>query len=316
MNLKQKTSDLLQNSLPEVTVIGIVVNPRKEQVGPQLAALDNWIDSYKPHARFLLCASDASMVSVSYTHLTSVTRSEIRNQSHLIITLGGDGTILSTASWLGARNIPILGVNLGGLGFLAETAPEVFLSTLESYLSGHFLIENRSLLKCTALSTGKIFYALNDIVIDKAGFHRVIEIITKVDGALLNSYIADGLILSTPTGSTGYSLSAGGPIVIPQAKVIIINPICPHSLTNRPVVIPDESAIYIEVFTEFDNINIFCDGKKEGAYPSGSAFEIKKGDYVIKLVQIESNAFYGTLRSKLGWGEDFRDKNRWSYQKK
>lgn len=222
---------------------------------------------------------------------------------------------MSTVSWLGSRPIPILGVNLGGLGFLAETAPEHFLNTLKSYLEDHYFTESRSLLECRESNTNNDFFALNDIVIDKAGFHRVIEIITKVDGQLLNSYIADGLILSSPTGSTGYSLSAGGPIVIPQSKVMIINPICPHSLTNRPVVVPEECLIEIQVYTEYENINIFRDGKKEGSFPSGSSFEVKRADFTIELLQIKRNVFYETLRNKLGWGEDFRDKKRWSYQK-
>ncbi len=295
--------------------IGIVVNPRKEQVRPQLAALDGWIKRKNVGHRFLLCAYNSVYVDKTYRHLKQVSQDELRGNADLIVTLGGDGTILSTVQWLRNKAIPILGVNLGGLGFLAETAPEHFLKNLESYLAGQYFLESRALLEGTEKKSDNRFYAFNDIVFDKAGFHRVIEIITKVDGALLNSYIADGLILSSPTGSTGYSLSAGGPIVIPQANVIIINPICPHSLTNRPVVVPDECTIQIQVFSEFDYINVFKDGTQVGNYPSGSSFEVKRADYTVRLVQIKKNAFYPTLRNKLGWGEDFRDKKRWSYQK-
>jgi len=295
-------------------VIGIVVNPRKEQVSAQLKKLDAWIADHTGSNDYLLCAFGSNFVEEQYQYITHTSQSEIRESADLIITLGGDGTILNTVNWLGSKVIPILGVNLGGLGFLAEVAPEDLLVNLDCYFKGNFVVESRSLLQCSTEGSDKQFYALNDLVIDKAGFHRVIEIITHVDGCLLNSYIADGLILSSPTGSTGYSLSAGGPIVAPQSKVMIINPICPHSLTNRPVVIPDNCKITIQVFTEHDRINIFHDGKIEGSYPSGSSFNVQKADFPMQLVQVKTNAFYQTLRNKLGWGEDFRDKNRWSYQ--
>jgi NAD+ kinase len=300
--------------MQESKVIGIVVNPRKEQVKNQLKNLDNWISKHSDPNLYLLCAFGSKFVDKHYKSFKQVSQSELRETADVLVTLGGDGTILNTVNWLGTKVIPILGVNLGGLGFLAEISPENLVSNLEAYLKGNFIVESRTLLQCTSENSDSPFYALNDLVIDKAGFHRVIEIITHVDGCLLNSYIADGLVLSSPTGSTGYSLSAGGPIVVPQSKVIIINPICPHSLTNRPVVIPDDCKITIQVFTEHDCINIFHDGKKEGSYPSGSLFTIEKADFSVQLVQVKTNAFYQTLRNKLGWGEDFRDKNRWSYQ--
>ena len=125
--------------------------------------------------------------------------------------------------------------------------------------------------------------------------------------------MADGLIISTPTGSTGYSLSAGGPIVMPQTNVFIINPICPHSLTNRPVVISDNSEIQLKVYTEFKEINFYKDGQFVMNYPSGVTFTISKADFVVKLIKIKEMSFYETLRNKLHWGEDFRDKKRWSF---
>jgi len=300
--------------MQESKVIGIVVNPRKKQVRAQLRKLNSWIGKNEDSNRYLLCAFSSKYIDRQYDFLEQASQSELRETADVIVTLGGDGTILHTVNWLCTKVIPILGVNLGGLGFLAEVSPEDLPANLEAYLKGNFLVESRSLLQCRAEGTNEPFYALNDLVIDKAGFHRVIEIITRVDGCLLNSYIADGLVVSSPTGSTGYSLSAGGPIVVPQSKVIIINPICPHSLTNRPVVIPDDRKITIQVFTEHECINIFHDGKKEGSYPSGSSFTVEKADFAIQLVQFKTNAFYQTLRNKLGWGEDFRDKNRWSYQ--
>lgn len=171
------------------------------------------------------------------------------------------------------------------------------------------------MLQCKINGSKTSFTALNDIVIDKAGFSRVIQIDTKINGKLLNSYIGDGLIVSTPTGSTGHSLSAGGPILTPNTKVFVLNPICPHSLTNRPVVISDNSEIIIQVWTESASFNILRDGENQGEYTSGTKIQIKKSHLTIEFIQSKSHNFLNTLRKKLRWGGDFRNKNRWTYQK-
>lgn len=295
-------------------IIGIIVNPRKEKVHTPLESLDKWISQTKPDAEFILCTYNSIYVKKRYKNLPLVSEEEILNKSEIIVTLGGDGTILRAVYSIGLLEIPILGVNLGGLGFLAETAPDMLTSHLQAYLSNNYVIENRTMMKCHVEKTNYTFYAFNDIVIDKAGFSRVIEIETYIDESLLNSYIADALILSTPTGSTGYSLSAGGPIVIPQTNVFIVNPICPHSLTNRPVVVPDDSVISIKVFTEYKEVNVFRDGQMDQCYPSGTSFVITKGEYPAKLIKTKEKGFYDTLRSKLLWGKDFRDKDHWSYK--
>ena len=293
--------------------IGIVVNPRKEQVADSLDRLAAWAKQNKPAVKFLLCTYNSPYIEKEYENLSTVSEQELLRQAEMIITLGGDGTILRLMHAINARQIPVLGVNLGGLGFLAETAPEMIIEHLEAYLQGSVRIEDRIILKCEVSGERKVFYAFNDIVFDKAGFSRVIEINTRVNDKLLNTYIADALIISTPTGSTGYSLSAGGPIVIPQTQVFVINPICPHSLTNRPVVVPDSSEIYIQVQTEYKEINIFRDGEMVQSYPSGTTFVVSKAAFFARLVRMKSHSFYDTLRNKLHWGEDFRDKKRWSY---
>jgi NAD+ kinase len=295
--------------------IGIVVNQRKSQVLAPLEELDNWLENKRPNAEFLLCTQNSPYITKTFNHIKTASLKRALNESQLIITLGGDGTILRTIHEVGMKQTPILGVNLGGLGFLAETPPERFIPHIKKVINKQYTIEDRSLLECTVRDDGYQFYALNDIVFDKAGFSRVIEIITTVDKQRLNAYVADALILSTPTGSTGYSLSAGGPIVIPQTKVFLINPICPHSLTNRPVVVSDKSEIKIEVFTEHKIINIFRDGEMISQYPSGKVFIIKKAPFFAKLIKLKKDAFYDTLHNKLHWGEDFRDKNRWSYNR-
>jgi len=294
--------------------IGIILNPRKEQVVAPLDALDEWISIRKPGVTFLLAPYGSKFCRNKYTNLQKMPEDYVLERADLLVTLGGDGTILRTVQAVGAKSTPVLGVNLGGLGFLAETPPELLIPHLQSYLQSKYVMERRSLLQCTVPERHETHFAFNDLVLDKAGFSRVIEIITMVDGRLLNSYIADALILSTPTGSTGYSLSAGGPIVIPETRVFLINPICPHSLTNRPVVIPDESTIQLTVYTEHKEVYLFRDGQMVASYPSGTVFEINKAPFMVNLVKMKSGSFFETLRNKLHWGEDFRDKKRWSYQ--
>ncbi len=186
---------------------------------------------------------------------------------------------------------------------------------LDQVIAGQYYVDERTLLALRQNGSKQTFAALNDIVIDKAGFSRVIQMDVKIDGRALNSYIADGLIISTPTGSTGYSLSAGGPIVAPHSNVISLNPICPHSLTNRPVIIPDDCEITIQVWTEHDSFNIIRDGVQHGSYESGSRFVIKKSKRKVYFIKMKSQNFFKTLSKKLSWGEDFRNKKRWTYQK-
>lgn len=298
--------------------IGILVNPRKEQIAIPLRILNDWqkknLQDGRFDVEFLLSAVEARALKHQFEYLKRADTDQILARAQIILAFGGDGTMLRTVQIVGRSEIPIMGVNLGGLGFLSEATPEDLTSDLENYLNGHYHIEERSLLECTVKNRDEKYFAFNDLVIDKAGFSRVIQIITQVDNSLLNSYIADALIISTPTGSTGYSLSAGGPIVVPEANVFIINPICPHSLTNRPVVIPDTSKIHLQVYTEFKEVKLFCDGHEIGGYPSGVIFDVVRANFAVRLIKIENHSFYETLRNKLHWGEDFRNKKRWTYK--
>jgi len=296
-----------------IATIGIIINPRKEQVAKYLHIIEKWIDDTGHQIKILVCTYQSKYLENSFKHIEECDENKLLHDSQLILTLGGDGTILRAVQAVTDKQIPILGVNLGGLGFLADTPPDKMIHNLEACILGNYLIEDRIVLKCCIEDHDQTFYAFNDLVIDKSGFSRVIEIITSVDQNLLNSYVADGLIISTPTGSTGYSLSAGGPIVVPKTNVIIINPICPHSLTNRPVVISDSSQISLKVFTEYKEINLYKDGQFVSSYPSGVVFNISKADFTVKLIKMKEMSFYETLRNKLHWGEDFRDKKRWSF---
>jgi NAD+ kinase len=296
-------------------VIGILLNPRKDNVDGLLNLFDNWADAYKDRYSFLLCTFGSVYITNNFKNLRLSSEQVIVKSSELLITLGGDGTLLRAVNILGNYDVKILGVNLGGLGFLANTPPEKLLEHTENFISGNFIIDERTMFQCRINGKKGSFTALNDVVVDKAGSSRVIQIATKIDGKLLNSYIADGLIISTATGSTGYSLSAGGPIITPNTNVIILNPICPHSLSNRPVVIDDHSVVTVQVWTESETFHVLRDGTKQGEYASGSILTVKKFSKTIKFVQNKSHNFFKTLSKKLSWGEDFRDKNRWTYQK-
>jgi NAD+ kinase len=224
------------------------------------------------------------------------------NSVELIASFGGDGTLLNSAKLVGHREIPILGINLGGLGFLTSSSSDKAWQHIGSFFSGRLKVEKRSLLKLT-LNGSAPRYFLNDLVIDKAEFARLIHIRTEVEGALLNSYMADGLIISTPTGSTAYSLANGGPIVVPSTHSFIINPICPHTLSNRPIIISDELTISIRIQSEHGKFNIFGDGQMIGTFPLSTDIRLQKAEYHVHLVQTPEHEFFTILREKLGWGE-------------
>jgi NAD+ kinase len=173
-------------------------------------------------------------------------------------------------------------------------------------LDCNYLVEERTVLEAQTLSSKKPFYGLNDIVIDKGAFFRVISIETYVDNDYLNTYTADGIIFTTPTGSTGYSLSTGGPIVVPQARVITINPIAPHMLTARPVVVPDSCTIRVIVNTDSGKVHLTADGQDDRTYKTPTEFIIKRAPYTVKLIKRMKGSFYDTLRKKLLWGRDPR----------
>jgi NAD+ kinase len=229
-----------------------------------------------------------------------------------VLAFGGDGTILYTAKRINHRNIPMLGLNLGGLGFLADIQVDQITSAVEYILHDEYSIEKRDVLQIES-TTGKKSYAFNDIVFDKAGFKRVIEIQVYIDNTFIHGYVADGLILSTPTGSTAYNLSAGGPIIVPNANVKVITPICPHSLTARPIIVPMDSELKIRVNTESEQFICNTDGQEFGYFASGTEFTVIKAPITMDLLKIKGNDIYTILRGKLKWGEDFRNKKRWSF---
>jgi len=224
----------------------------------------------------------------------------------VLIAMGGDGTILTVARMVGAEEVPILGVNLGKLGFLAEVSVEELDGCVRDIVGGNYVIEERLVLKATCSNDKKTFYALNEIVIDRGASARVVEMETFVNNEYLVTYSADGIIVTTPTGSTAYSLASGGPIVTPSSEVITIAPICPHMLTARPVIVPEDSHVRIVVDKGQHPVHITADGQVEQIYDPPVEFAVMQAPYVVKLVRRRRYSYFGLLRAKLLWGKDPR----------
>ena len=226
------------------------------------------------------------------------------------LSIGGDGTFLTSAAAIGNKNIPILGVNCGHLGFLAEVQTQDLDDILQKLLEQQYTIERRSLLNVTVLDKSGMARedlilspnALNEIAILKQGLTNMLTIETKVNGELLHTYHSDGLVIATPTGSTAYNLSIGGPLVVPQSKGIILTPIAPHSLTVRPIVMPEDWKFDIKVSSRYDAFMVSVDGRSQ-TLSTDMSLHIEKAPYSVKVVQIGDNSFLKSLRTKLNWGK-------------
>ena len=225
----------------------------------------------------------------------------------MALSLGGDGTFLRTAAIIGRKNIPILGINIGRLGFLADINQEEIEETLSEVFENHYQIEERSLLQLDIdrkyLETEN--FALNEIAILKRDTSSMITIQAFINDEYLNTYLADGLLIATPTGSTAYSMSVNGPIITPHAKNFVLSPVAPHSLNVRPLIIPEESHIRLQVETHSHNFLIALDGRSV-VLPSNAEFSVRKADFSINVVKRHNQTFYQTLRKKLLWGNDVR----------
>lgn len=234
-------------------------------------------------------------------------RTDLPPLADLIIVLGGDGTLLSVARIAHPFDVPILAVNLGSLGFLTEVSLPKLYDTLEKVLSDQFDIEQRMLLNASLMRNGskvEDFHVLNDVVINKGALARIVNLQVRVNNQYMTSYRADGLIIATPTGSTAYSLSAGGPIIHPSMHALVLSPICPFTLTNRSIVVPDQSLIQVELITEKENVRVTLDGQEGCDMLEGDVLEVKKAQTSLKLIQAPGKNYYQILRKKLHWGSN------------
>ncbi|RMF58645.1 MAG: NAD(+)/NADH kinase [Calditrichaeota bacterium] len=290
---------------------GLIANIRKELFWRKLPTLLKWFK--EQNISLILSRRITEHPNYGESGFESVQDSELPTQCDLILAFGGDGTFLHTVQLVGAHQTPILGINVGGLGFLTDIQFDDFTSAFTRILEGEYHIEERLMLKGYLEGDETPLYALNEFVIDKGSAVRVIQIDIEVDGNFLNNFVADGLLFSTPTGSTGYSLSSGGPIIVPSLDVMIINPICPHSLTNRPVIIPASSRVTAVTLTEHHQFVVAADGQDIRQCKSGTQLTIEKAPFTAHLVKPNSSNFFNLLHTKLNWGEDFRDKKLWSY---
>ena len=224
----------------------------------------------------------------------------------LIVVLGGDGTLLSVSRHGKGLEVPIMGVNLGGLGFLTETSVEEFAATLEKVLEGNFGISKRIMLDVAVKRGGDTIFEitiLNDAVITKDALARIIDIETYVNEEYLTTYKADGLIVSTPTGATGYSMAAGGPLIYPSLTNLIVTPICPHTLTNRPIILPESVVIRAALKSQDEKVILTLDGQVGFPLEFGDEVTVKRSDNVVHLVKSSSRGYFEILRTKLKWGE-------------
>jgi len=235
-----------------------------------------------------------------------VDKAAIVAEADLVIALGGDGTLLSSARLVGPRGLRVFGVNLGGLGFLTEVSSEDALDALDRVLAGDFRLDPRATLAVRVYRNDTLVRAgqvLNDAVINKSALARIIDLRAFVDGAYVCVYKADGLIVATPTGSTAYSLSAGGPVVGPAVGVTILSPICPHTLTQRPLVVSDTSLVRVELLAPDQEVALTLDGQEGIPLEDGDVVEIAKSPHVVELVRTGGRGFLAVLREKLHWGE-------------
>jgi NAD+ kinase len=238
---------------------------------------------------------------------------DLPNHCDLVIVIGGDGTLLHAARVLARQNAPLLGINLGRLGFLVDITPDQMLPHLDAILDGHFEQEHRFLLEVNMgdeTPPEHAVLAFNDVVLHKWSIARMIEFETYVDGQLVNDQRSDGLIVSTPTGSTAYALAGGGPLLHPTLNAIVMVPICPHTLSNRPLVVDGDSEIVIRLNPNHaEDVQITCDGQLTLPLMPGESVSIRKSDYRVRLIHPEGYDYYSILRAKLGWGENPK-KNR------
>lgn len=273
---------------------------------PNVAGTLNQIAAYLRERQLRVLLDESSARSISCDGLEVASRATLGERCDLVIVMGGDGTILNAVRSLVDYEVPILGVNLGRLGFLADVSPSEIPHRLEAMLHGHFREARRSLLHAQVLREDQVTGeadALNDVVVHKREVARMIEVDTFLDGRFLNAYRADGLIISTPTGSTAYALAGGGPIIHPGLEAVVLVPICPHTLTHRPIVVKADSVI--EVILNNANTTqsqVTCDGQISLAIEPGDRILIRKKPRKARLVHPLNHDYFELLRAKLNWG--------------
>jgi NAD+ kinase len=285
--------------------IGVVVKPHQPDASATLCRLTEWLNQ--------LNVSLVGTPDLDHEHIEHetgcvvpvVANEEIARQVDMMLVLGGDGTMIATSRLIGDTEVPVMGVNYGGMGYLAEFRIEEMFAALEPILAGDYKLERRLMLAVELLRGDDLVTrnrVLNDVVVNKSALARIIEIETYLDGQFVNSFRADGLIVATPTGSTAYNLSAGGPIIFPSMNAVVITPICPFTLSNRPIVVPDDSLIEVRLKTEKEEVALTLDGQVGFPLAAGDRVVIRKSKTTFNLVQPKNRNYFDLLRDKLKWG--------------
>jgi NAD+ kinase len=283
----------------------IIANPEKYSIQDPLARVLKWCDE-KHHTLFVSAGLEKYFPKVTANHCATVVQDEKNaiDESEVVIAMGGDGTMLHTAHLVKEKQVPVLGINTGKLGFMANIQPAQIEEAMDSVVRNNYRIDRRYMLQAETES-GKIYNALNEFLFTNKDTSSLISIEVEYDGLLINNYWADGLIVSSPSGSTAYNLSAGGPIVLPNTAVMVLTPINPHTLTTRPLVLPSDRPLTIRPGNAADQILFSYDGIN---LPQNSKLdiEIKQSDFSVRLIQLPGQNYFETLRNKLMWGLDKR----------
>lgn len=284
----------------QIKKVGIISKPKKAEIGELVTPLLEWLR--KREIEVFIDKETAATLAVPEK---CVTRNDMPSVVDLLVVLGGDGTLLAMARALAGKPVPILAVNLGGLGFLTVITREELYPTLEGVLSGDFQTERRVQIAAEIVRADEAiasYVALNDVVLNKGAIARILDFEVFVDGKFVSTYKSDGLIVSTPTGSTAYSLAAGGPVVAPSVQAFIVTPICAHTLTNRPLVISDSSKIEVVVKSQRESSYVTVDGQVGIAARSEDIVRMKKASSWVELVEPAEKNYFEILRQKLKWG--------------
>jgi NAD+ kinase len=282
--------------------IGIVAKPDREDLPAILQELTAWLESNG-------VAYECDQVAAAYLGREGgFARDQMPDGFDLVIVLGGDGTLLSAARAVGPRETPLLAVNLGGLGFMMTTRPDELYDELRRVLQGDFAIQPRRVLEADVVREGRSlqqYFALNDVVVNKLAIARLLHVDVFVDDEFVCRYRADGLIIATPTGSTAYSLAAGGPIMFPSVQAICLSPICPHTLTNRPVVVPESSRVEVLIQEGDHHGSTFLtvDGQVGVDLRSQDRVRTRCAGHHVRIIQPRKLSFFDVLRTKMNWGE-------------
>jgi NAD+ kinase len=294
-----------QTPMSSIKRIGIVLKPHQPDALKTICDLVVWLAE-----RDITLVGGPEIERERIAHQTGcavpqVESDELAAEVDLMLVLGGDGTMIATARMVGDHEVPVLGVNYGGLGYLAEFRIQELYSALESILSGNYRLDRRVML-AVELRRGeeapKTSRVLNDVVINKSALARIIEIETYFDRYYVSSFRADGLIVSTPTGSTAYNLSAGGPVIFPSMNAVVITPICPFTLSNRPIVVPDNAEIELLLKTDNEEVALTLDGQVGFEMKVGDRVVIRKSRTTFNIIQPSNRNYFDVLRDKLRWG--------------